>query len=84
MAARKAEPGALVEELIDLANRPPAVARGAARSDGRVEAGVGRSLLPHAPADEAFGLARKVRQGGIEGLEPADDPRRADQAISGI
>ena len=61
-----------------------AVARRTARPERRFETGVGRRLLPHPPAHEAPGLAGKVRKCGLEGLEPADDPRRVDHAISGF
>ena len=78
------QPVALAEQFIDFVNRPPAVARRTARPERRFEAGVWRRLLPHPPAGQAPGLARQVRKCGLKGLEPADNPRRADHAISGF
>jgi hypothetical protein len=69
------------EHLIDFVNRLPAVAGRMARPERRLELRALRVLPPDPPAGETPGLARKILERELEGLEPAGKARGIDKAI---
>ena len=69
------------ENLIDFVIRLPAVAGRTAGPHRRLELQAWRFLPPHPPAGETPGLARQIRERGLEGLEPPAEAFCIDKAI---
>ena len=69
------------EDFIDGVNVPLAAAGRLTRPERRCELWTWHGLPSYPPAGHAPGLAGKVIEGGLEGLEPAGDAFGIDQAI---
>jgi len=72
---------AVGEDFIDGMNMPLAVAGRRTRAERRGELWTRHGLPPLAPSGEAFGLARQIVEGQLEGLEAAVEALRVDPAI---
>ena len=69
------------EHLVYFVNRLPAIAGRMAWPERRRELRTLRLFPPEPPAGETPGLARQIIECQLEGLEPAADALRIDQAI---